>query len=309
MELDSRLKDLLATPGIQLGAPPPEITPEMMRAASRDTLPKLPAVAIHEVSEITFAGPGGDLRMRLYRPAPDNQAPVIVFFHGGGFVLGDLDSHDSLCRSLANLSDCAVAAVEYRLAPEARFPEPLEDCYAAVVEIANHSQGFGVDASRLAVCGDSAGATLATAVTMLARDRGGPSIRHQALFYPATDAACDSASMHELAEGYWLSRELMQWFWATYLRHGTDAANGLASPLCASNLAGLPPTSIVTAGFDPLRDEGEAYAELLRAAGVEVNIKRYGEMIHGFLHLPCVAEVAERAMLEAAQNLRRALDR
>lgn len=307
MALDPKFKAMLEIPGMQLGAPPPEVTPDMMREGARALLPPVEPPPVYEVRNLEIPGPAGPLRARLYHPSVARPLPTIVFLHGGGFVLCDLESHDVTCRTLANASGCAVVAVDYRLAPETRFPGPVEDAYAAVQWVAAHGAAHGLDGARLAIAGDSAGGNLAAAAALLARSRGGPKILHQALICPVTDAACDTRSMHEFATGYMLSRELMQWFWERYLAKPEDAANPLASPLRERDLAGLPPATIVTAEFDPLRDEGEAYADRLRAAGVSVIARMYPGMIHDFPQMPLVTEVAERALADVAQDLRAAL--
>jgi acetyl esterase len=304
MALDPAFRVMLDMPGMQLTTPPADISPEMMRALSRERMPPVEPPPIHSVSETSVPGPAGPVPLRIYRPNATARLPLIVFYHGGGFVLCDLDSHDALCRSLANATGFAVASVAYRLAPEARFPEPLEDCYAALVALVARAAEWGFDADRVAVCGDSAGGNLAAAVALLARDRGGPRLRHQGLIYPVTDAGCDTASMRELATGYMLSREIMQWFWNCYLARAADAADGRASPLRAKDLGGLPSATIVTAEFDPLRDEAEAYADRLRAAGVPVVGRRYLGMIHGFTSLPFVTPMADRSIADLAQDFR-----
>ncbi|HEX9773561.1 MAG TPA: alpha/beta hydrolase [Steroidobacteraceae bacterium] len=307
MTLDPKFRAFLDTPAAVLAPPPPGVTPAMMRAAMKDNPLPLQPPPIHATRDIAAPGPAGDLRVRVYRPSDAPDLPLIVYFHGGGFVLCDIDTHDPLCRELANASGCAVASVEYRLAPETKFPGPLEDCHAALSHLARAGRDLGLDATRLAVAGDSAGANLATATAMLARDRGGPGLRYQALINPVLDAACDCASMHEFSQGYFLTREVMQWFWGCYLPSAADGANPLASPLRSSNLAGLPAASITTAEFDPPRDEGEAYADSLRAAGVPVIARRYPGMIHGFASMPYLTEAANAAVADIANDLRRAL--
>jgi acetyl esterase len=304
MALDPAFRAMLDMPGMQLTAPPADVTPEMMRVLSRERMPPVEPPPIHSVSETSVPGPAGPVAVRIYRPNGVARLPLIVFYHGGGFVLCDLDSHDALCRSLANATGFAVASVAYRLAPEARFPEPLEDCYAALAALVARGTEWGFDTDRVAVCGDSAGGNLAAATAVLARDRGGPRLRHQGLIYPVTDAGCDTASMRELATGYMLSREIMQWFWNCYLVRAADADDGRASLLRAKNLAGLPPASILTAEFDPLRDEAEAYADRLRASGVPVTARRYLGMIHGFSSLPFVTPMADRSVADLAQDFR-----
>jgi acetyl esterase len=307
MRIDPAFAALLALPEMQVRPPPAGVTAQMMRDAIKQLPNPLVPPPIHATRAIRLRGAQGELDVRLYYPVAARALPLIVFYHGGGFVLCDLDTHDPLCRALANASGCAVASVAYRLAPETRFPGPLEDCYAALQGLARAGVQYGFDATRLAVCGDSAGGNLAAAVALLARDRKGPALRCQALLYPVLDAGCDSASMRELAEGYMLSRAGMQWFWACYLGNPADGANPLASPLLASDLSGLPPATVITAEFDPLRAEGEAYADRLREAQVAVTARRYLGMIHGFMSMPHITPVANRAIDDAAFDLKAAL--
>lgn len=249
--------------------------------------------AVAQVSDRQVPHGALKIPVRVYRPETAEQRPgVLVFFHGGGFVACGLETHDGLCRSLCNAGRCVVVSVDYRLAPEAQFPLPLEDCYAATRWVAANADALQVDAGRLAVGGDSAGGTFAAAVSLMARDRdGGPAIRHQFLLDPALDSACNSPSYTEFAEGYFLTREMMQWFWAHYLG-SADRSNPLASPTYAKRLEGLPPATVVSAECDPLRDETEAYADRLETAGVAVTRKRYDGMIHGFLSLPALSVAA-----------------
>jgi acetyl esterase len=307
MTLDPKFRAFLDIPGAELLPPPEGVTAAMMRQAMKANPMPVAVPPIHATRDITVKGPQNDIRVRLYQPFNGQDLPLIVYFHGGGFVFCDLDTHDAMCRELANASGCAVASVEYRLSPETRFPGPLEDCYAALRQLAAEGEMLGVDPSRIAVAGDSAGGNLATVTAMLARDRGGPTLRYQALIYPALDPGCESESMKTLARGYFLTQDVMKWFWSCYLASPADAANPLAAPLCATNLAGLPPASILTAEFDPPRDEGEAYADRLRAAGVPVVARRYLGMIHGFASLPFITEVANRAVADVARDLRAAL--
>jgi len=307
LPLDPKLKLLLEMPGMQLDAPPPEVTPAMMREATRAQLPPTTPPAIHAVNELSVKGPAGDLRVRLYRPSADGNLPLVVFFHGGGFVLCDLDSHDVMCRTLANGSGCVVAAVDYRLAPETPFPGPLEDCYAALLALHARAAELGCNGQRLAVAGDSAGANLAAAVCLLSQSRSGPVIRYQALLCPCLDADSNSSSMQQFGTGYLLSRNLMHWFWRCYAPEASQRQNPLVSPLLAARLEGLPPASISTAEFDPLRDEGEAYADRLRDAGVSVRVRRYNGMIHDFMQMPLATEHATPALLDIAGDLRSAL--
>ena len=304
MELDPRVHAFLASP---LGQMPPV---EMLSAPLlRDLLRQFPAPVlnppVHAVRDLAAPVGGTQLLVRLYTPAA-GRLPLVVFFHGGGFTICNVGIYDDFCKLLANASGCAVASVEYRLAPEAKFPTPLEDCYGALRWLAGEAAALGLDGARLAVAGDSAGGNLATASALLARDRGGPALRYQALFYPCLDPACASASAHTLAAGYLLRRDTTLWFWQQYLREAADHANPLAAPLHA-RLAQLPAATVVTAEFDPLRDEGETYADRLRAAGVEVMGRRYLGMIHGFASLPYLTAVAGRALADVGADLRAAL--
>jgi acetyl esterase len=307
MALDPKIKAALEIPQMQLGAPPPGVTAPMIREQSAALRVPEEPVAIHATRDFNVRGAAGAIRARLYAPSDAAALPVVVFFHGGGFVLCDLDTHDNICRRLANGSGCAVIAVDYRLSPEARFPEPLEDCYAALCDIVGRGGELGIDATRLAVAGDSAGANLATAVCFLARERKGPAIRYQALWYPCVDATCSTDSMREFGSGYMLSRGIMEWFWQCYVARPEQARDPLVSPLFASDFTRLPPASITTAEFDPLRDEGERYAALLQAAGVPVVLRRHQGMIHGFISMPALTEQALNGIADLAGDLRRAL--
>jgi len=234
-------------------------------------------------------GPETPLELRAYTPdsaSSDDARPVLVYFHGGGWVRGDLDTHDGLCRLLAEAADCVVCSVDYRRAPEHPFPAPVHDAYAATEWVAEYASIVGGDPDRIAVGGDSAGGNLAAAVTLMARERDGPAIDHQVLLYPVTDHAFDTDSYEENASGYLLSRASMQWYWARYLDDEVDGANPYASPLRAPDLSGLPSATVVTAGYDPLRDEGAAYADRLRDAGVSVTHAEYPGMVHVFASFP-----------------------
>ena len=277
------------------------------RQFSDNLLPAIPGDPMSEVRDLKVAGADGDLGARLYRPSEEPDLPLLVFFHGGGFVMGNLDTHDNLCRSLARQTEAVVVSVAYRLAPEHPFPAAPLDCYAATCWLVEHAAELRVDGSRLAVAGDSAGGNLALAVSRLAAQGKGPKISYQCLFYPVTDAGCDSQSFEEFAESYLLSAKAMRWFWQQYLQEDGQADDPLASPLRAESLAGLPPTTLFTAGFDPLRDEGEALAECLREAGVSVRVQRYEGMIHGFISMAPFVEGAAQALSDAAADLRGAL--
>lgn len=286
MPLDPQAQDFLsrlAAAGLPLIQ---EQTVEQARAQvnlSTRFLGKPPRV--QRVEDRTIAGPGGNLAIRVITPegSATGPLPVIVFFHGGGWVLGNLSSHEGVCRALANASKSIVAAVDYRLAPEHPFPAAVDDAYAAVAWISTHAMEIGGDPSRIAVCGDSAGGNLAIVATLMARDRGGPKIAFQALAYPITDCDLDSGSYREFAEGCFLTRSEMLWYWDQYAPNFEDRLRPYASPNRAGDLSELPPALVITAGYDVLRDEGEAYARRLAEAGVPVKLSRFDGMIHGFL--------------------------
>jgi acetyl esterase len=265
-----------------------------------------PVPEVARVEDRRIPGPAGEVPVRVYTPAGRAPFPALVYLHGGGWVLGSLESHDATCRALARDVPCVVVAVDYRLAPEHRFPAAAEDAYAAVRQVAARPADFGVDPARLAVGGDSAGGNLSAVVALMARDRGGPRLVHQLLVYPVADGGMDTPSFRENAEGYFLTRDAMVWFWNHYAPDAAARANPYASPLRASDLRGLPPALVQTAEFDPLRDEGEAYAARLREAGVSVTLTRYAGMIHGFVSMPGRIDRARDALAEAVGALRAA---
>ena len=246
---------------------------ELFNAGRKVLAPEPMPVA--ETRDLTVPGPGGPIPAQLYRSAATGILPVLVFFHGGGWVVGNIESHDTVCRHLANRADCAVVSVDYRLAPEHKFPAAVDDCFAATEWVAGNAAALGIDPGRLAVGGDSAGGNLAAVVSLLARDRGRPRISCQLLIYPAMDAAMRHDSIARFAEGYVLTRSTMRWFYEQYFRAADDAADWRASPLLAPDLKGLPPTYMLTAGYDPLCEEGDAYAARLAAAGVPVTHRQF----------------------------------
>jgi len=254
-------------------------------------------------------GAGQPMRARAYTPldAAAGPLPLVMFLHGGGWVAGDLDSHDAVCRALANASGCKVVAIDYRLAPEHKFPAAPLDGYAALRWLGAHATELGVDRQRIAIAGDSAGGNLAAAVTLMARDRRGPALAFQLLVYPVAHHAFDTPSYRDYAEGHLLTREGMRWNWNHYLPDATAGLDPLASPLLASDLRDLPPALVITAECDPLCDEAEAYAGRLAQAGVAVDCKRYDGTIHAFFTLGHVLDDGRAAVAYAGAALRRAL--
>jgi acetyl esterase len=242
--------------------------------------------------------------VRSYRPVPDEVLPALVFFHGGGWTIGDLDTHDGVCRQLAVGARCAVFSVDYRLAPEHPFPAAVEDCFFATKFVFDHAQELKVDRSRLAVGGDSAGGNLAAVVALMARDQGGPPLAYQLLIYPATDQRCQMPSHERNGEGYLLTREGIRFFRAAYLPDEKDRTDWRASPLLAADHARLPPAFVLTAGYDPLVDEGRAYAERLAQAGAETSYREYPDMVHGFVLFGGVVDTANAAVDECCRRLR-----
>ena len=251
--------------------------------------------------------PGSDCQIpiRVYSPEGGGPFPVLVYFHGGGFWMGSIATEDSACRLLTNAAGCVVVSVEYRLAPEHKFPAAVEDGYAATRWVAQNADNLGVDAARIAVGGASAGGNVAAVVALMARDRGTPRLVYQLLLYPVTNFAFDTPSYRENADGYMLTKDAMVWCWGLYLPTEADGDNPYASPLRAQDLRGLPPALVVTAEYDPLRDEGETYAARLRQAGIPAVCKRYDGMIHGGLPV----ELGGKVWQEAAAALRLAFAR
>lgn len=255
---------------------------------------------VARVEDRLIPGPGGDLGVRVYTPLAQGRLPNLLFIHGGGWVIGSVRSHDDLCRSLCHRAGARVVSVEYRRAPEHRFPAPLDDCYAALQWLAQNFDG------PLAVAGDSAGGNLSAALALYARDRGAPPLQLQVLIYPVTNHHLDTASYHQCAEGYGLMRDAMRYFWDCYLAQPADAENPYAAPLRAADLCGVPPALIQTAQYDVLRDDGEAYAARLRRAAVPVRCTRYQAMNHGFVQFAGAYAHGRVALQEIADHLRTA---
>ena len=257
---------------------------------------------VGETIDGDFAGPGGKIRFRRYRPqgAAAGPLPTLIYYHGGGFVIGNIETHDSTCRRLANKSRCQVISIDYRLSPEHPFPAPTDDGVAAFRHIRDNAASLGADAKRLAVGGDSAGGAIAAVVCQVLRDAGEQGPAFQMLIYPATDSSKQSASRVAFAEGYFLTKDLMDWFWKAYVPAGTDLADLRLSPLLAKDFKGLPPAFVLTAGYDPLRDEGRAYADRLIEAGIKTTYVNYPGTIHGFFSLTRFLSQGLKANDEAA---------
>ena len=263
--------------------------------------------AVHNVEDLNLPGPAGEIPIRLYRPralANGERLGVLVFFHGGGWVIGDLETHDQVCRWLCAEADCIVVAIDYRLGPEHPFPAAVEDCYAAVAWVAENAAALGADSSRMAVGGDSAGGNLAAVVALLARDCGGPEICLQLLIYPATAAEPNSRSHQQFGEGLVLTRETIRYFYGHYLTDKAQRHDWRLAPLEAADLSHLPAAEIIVAGYDPLRDEGVEYASRLIEAGNRVRLTNFSGMVHAFIQMPGVVDVSRQALRQCAGAMR-----
>jgi len=307
MALDPQVQDLL-NQRASSGAP---ALSSLSVAEVRQYLLELRKLAgelelVAKVEDHQLPESAGNVTVRIYTPQGSAPFPILVYFHGGGFVGGDLNSLDAQCRTLTNRVGCLVVSVDYRLAPEHPFPAAVYDAYAAIQWVAHHVEEFGGDATRLAVGGDSAGGTIAAVVTLMARDRGEPALIYQVLIYPATDMTMSSASYEENGEGYGLTRDTNRWFFNQYLPGDADRKNPYISPLWVSDVQNLPPTLVITAEFDPLRDEGEMYAARLKEAGVKVESSRYDGMIHGFFQMAGVLDGGKKAIDQIAAALQAA---
>ena len=307
MPLDAVVKVMLDQLAAQEGPAMVDVSPEAAREMHRVASAASGAPApVKNVEDRSIPGPGGEIPVRIYTPAATGPQPALVYFHGGGWVIGDLDTHDSTCRTLANSAQCIVVSVDYRLAPEHKFPAAVDDAYAAAAWVADHAEEIGVDKRRVAVGGDSAGGNLAAVVALIARGKNTPRLAYQLLVYPITDYDFETGSYRDNAEGYFLTRDAMKWFWGHYIRSEADGLDPRVSPLRADDLVGLPPALVITAEFDPLRDEGEAYAARLRDDGVPVTVTRYDGMIHGFWQMSGLLQQSRDALQQAAEGLRSA---
>ncbi|HTH28480.1 MAG TPA: alpha/beta hydrolase [Sphingobium sp.] len=306
MPIDPQLEPMLEASAALMAVDWSAIDPEMLRQFAAQTIPAMALPEVAAVEDHVVAGRQGPIPARLYRPSDATGLPVILFLHGGGWVMGTIDQYEHFCRELALRSQCAVLSLEYRLAPEHPYPAAIEDSYAGLEWLAANAGRLGLAPDRLAVAGDSAGANLATAVAFLARERGGPALRHQLLAYPVTDRGCDSES-HRVNTRYLLTPDMMRWYWRQYVGDRGPADTPWAAPAEFSKLEGMPPATIITAEYDPLRDEGEGYAMALSRAGVPTELVRAPGMIHGFMAMLGLVDAAGLWLEHGARRLRAAL--
>ena len=307
MPLDPQAQEVLDQTEA-LGLPPNHtVSPQEARDNSLSR-PRAPGPEVAKVEDRTIPGPGTDVPVRIYTPNGQGPFPVLAWYHGGGWVVGNLETADGTARHLAVETGCVVVSVDYRLAPEAKFPAASDDCFAATQWIAQNASSINADPSRIAVGGDSAGGNLAAAVSLMAKDRGEPSIVFQVLIYPVIAREFGTGSYRQNADGYMLTLDGMKWYWDQYLSSDADASNPYAAPSVAKDLSGLPPALVITAEFDPLRDEGEDYAQLLQSAGVDAKCTRYDGMIHGFFGMSAIMDKGKQAISEAAVALKGAFE-
>ena len=283
-----------------------QLTPAQARASVLERSAALPREPVASVQDHQIPVAGGAIRVRVFTPHVAAPRPALVYFHGGGWVTGDVETHEGICRTLANAAGCVVASVDYRCAPEFTYPTAAEDAFAATRWVVEQAPQLGVDARRLAVCGDSAGGNLAAAAALMARDRGGPALALQVLVYPITDCDFERPSYKQNAEGYMLTAESMRFYWDQYVPNAADRTQPYVSPMRAASHANLAPALVITAEYDPLRDEGEAYAQVLAAAGVPVTQSRYPGMIHAFFRFTNSVDAARAAVTEVVAALRKA---
>lgn len=281
------------------------LTAERFRATIGDQQLATTIEPVHRVTEQFIVGAGGTLALRIYQPESLSPLPVLVYLHGGGFVLGNLDSHDNLCRAFCNALPAVVISVDYRLAPEHKFPAAIDDAYTATAWAAAHASELGADAARLVIGGDSAGGNLAAMVCQRARDSGGPTIAHQMLLYPVCDNDLQRDSYLRVGTGYFLETAMMRWFWQQYLNSPADAEQ--ACPL-NGRLNNLPSATVVTGEYDPLSDEGAAYADALATAGVDTLHLHIPGAIHGFLSFVGIAELSNQTLRRTVETIKRALN-
>ena len=302
------LKQSAASGRPEMGDGSPEQNRELFAGVS--ALFGLPAPQVAQIDEVNILGPNGDIRTKIIMPAittgdPKN-LPILIYYHGGGWVIGSPETHLGECCYYANEAQCIVVLPDYRLAPEHPFPAAPQDCYAVLEWAAANATSMGADASKIAVSGDSAGGNLSAVVSQMTKANNGPNIVLQLLIYPATRMGSDTQSYRDFREGYFLTGKAMNWFFNHYLSKPEDWDDPLASPLLTEDLTNLAPAYIVTAGFDPLRDEGKAYAERLKDAGVAVDYVCYDEQIHGFASMAGALDDGKRFLAEASGALRKA---
>ncbi|MBW1861539.1 MAG: alpha/beta hydrolase [Deltaproteobacteria bacterium] len=308
-KLDPQIEVFLRQMGQQETPPVHTLSPLQARESRNPIFIELggPPQAVADVKNLDIQGMAGKIPIRIYTPKGIGPFPILVYFHGGGFVICNLDTHDSVCRALTNGASCIVVSVDYRLAPEHKFPAAVDDAYAATQWVAFNANRINGDPDRVAVGGDSAGGNLSAVVSLMARDKGGPSLMYQLLVYPVTNlSSFDTDSYREHGEGYILTKEGMEYYRDHYIRHEEELRNPYVSPLLAQELSGLPPALVMTAQFDVLTDEAEAYANRLKQAGVQVKYIRLDGMIHAFFSLTAVVDRAGDAMDEATAALRSA---
>lgn len=308
MPLDEDSRHLLAILTPDDSPPMHQVDIHVLRDAMESRFPDRERESVASVEDQTVVGPHGDVPVRVYRPELKDAPPVLVYFHGGGWVLGSLETHDAICRALANAARCVVVAVDYRLAPEHPFPHGLQDCQAVVRWVQESSDELGVDGQRVAVGGDSAGGNLAAAVANGSRDENAKPLCHQLLIYPVIDVEQATESYRENAEGYLLTALGMKMFWELYLGEAAASESALASPARVADLSDLPPATVITAQYDPLRDEGEIYAERLKAAGNQVALRRWDGVFHGFVGFADRIAKGSEAILFSAKRLRESFD-
>lgn len=310
MPIDPTLKGFLdqfaAAPGPKLWEQSPADARATFVALMQLVGPK--DLPIGRVEDLSIPAPHGTIPVRVYSPVSGGSAPLpaLIYFHGGGFVIGDLDTHDGLCRMFANEAVCRVIAVHYRLAPEHKFPAAADDAYAALVFAKANASRLGIDPNAIAVGGDSAGGNLAAVVAQMAKEKGGPKLVYQMLLFPVTQIGGETKSLNAFAEGYFLEKKALEWFYASYITKGQNSGDPKLSPLEAKDLRGLPPAFVMLGGFDPLHDEGLSYAQKLREAGVPVTIDDHADMVHCFVYLQAVVPQAVQAMKTASAALRKA---
>lgn len=289
-----------------LGLPPAHtVTPEQARANMK-LRPRADGPEVAKVEDRVISSPGAEVPIRIYTPEGSGPFPILLWFHGGGWVVGDLETADATARHLTVGAGCVTISVDYRLAPETKFAGAPDDCYAATEWAEQNAAEINGDSSRIAVGGDSAGGNLAAVVAQMIRDRVKPPLVFQLLVYPVSGYDFNTDSYQRNADGYLLSRDSMKWYWDQYLGDSDDATHPYAVPLKAKSFSNLPPALVITAEFDPLCDEGEAYAQCLQAAGVPTTCSRYDGMIHGFFGMPAMLDKSKQAIAEASAALQQA---